>query len=103
MSKHCKVTGKAVLSGNLVSHSNRKTRRKFSPNLQIVSLASEILGHDVRLRISTAGLRTVDHNGGLDQFLLTTKSKNLPEEALKLKRRLRRILAKKKAAAQVAA
>lgn len=98
MARRCELTGKTVMSGNNVSHSNHKTRRRFLPNLQYVSLASEILGKNVSLRITAAGLRSVEHNGGLDGFLLTAKSNSLPLEALALKRLLRRVQKAKKAA-----
>jgi large subunit ribosomal protein L28 len=98
MSRRCELTGKGVMSGNNVSHSNHKTRRRFLPNLQYVSLVSEILGKSVPMRISTSALRSVEHNGGLDGYLLTAKSHNLPEEALKVKRLLRRVLKAKQAA-----
>ncbi len=70
MSRRCEITGKGVLSGNNVSHANNKTRRRFLPNLQVTSLLSDILGHEVRMRLSTRGIRTVEHNGGIDAFLL---------------------------------
>ena len=98
MARRCDLTGKGVLTGNNVSHSNRKTRRRFLPNLQYISLTSEILGKKLPLRITAAGLRSVEHNGGLDGYLLTAKSASLPEEALKIKRALRKALKAKKAA-----
>ncbi len=72
MSRRCVVTGKGVHTGNNVSHSQRKTRRRWLPNIQDVSVYSEALAKPVRLRISTAGLRTLEHKGGLDVFLLDT-------------------------------
>jgi large subunit ribosomal protein L28 len=99
MARRCELTGKTVMSGNNVSHSNRKTRRRFLPNLQHVSLASEILGKNVSMRITAAGLRSVEHNGGLDGYLLTAKSNSLPPEALALKRLLRRVQKAKAVAA----
>ena len=72
MSRRCEITGKGVLSGNNVSHANNKTRRRFLPNLQVTSLLSDILGHEVRMRLSTRAIRTVEHNGGIDAFLLGT-------------------------------
>ena len=95
MSRRCELTGKGVLSGNNVSHANNKTRRRFLPNLQETSLLSDVLGFAVRLRLTTRALRTIEHNGGLDNFLLTTPSRNLPEEALVLKRRISRAQAKR--------
>ena len=72
MAKRCIITGKGVQTGNNVSHANNKSRRRFMPNLQSVSLLSETLGTTVTLRISSRGLRTIEHNGGLDAFLLST-------------------------------
>jgi large subunit ribosomal protein L28 len=86
MSRRCELTGKGVMTGNHVSHANNKTKRVFRPNLQTVSLASDALGHDVRLRISMNALRTVDHSGGLDTFLLKAKDTELSVRALRLKR-----------------
>ena len=88
MSRRCHITGKGVLTGNNVSHANNKTRRRFLPNLQDASLLSEALGQHVRLRLSTRALRTIEHNGGLDAFLMTTPTRTLTEEAQALKRRI---------------
>jgi large subunit ribosomal protein L28 len=95
MSRRCEITGKGVLSGNNVSHANNKTRRRFLPNLQVTSLLSDILGHPVRLRMSTRGIRTVEHNGGIDAFLLGTANTKLTPEGLVLKRRIERAQAKR--------
>jgi large subunit ribosomal protein L28 len=95
MSRRCQITGKGVLTGNNVSHANNKTRRRFLPNLQETSLLSDTLGFAVRLRLTTRALRTIEHNGGLDSFLLTTPNRNLPEEAQVLKRRISRAQAKR--------
>ena len=102
MSRRCEITGKGVLSGNNVSHANNKTRRRFLPNLQETTLLSDILGADVKLRMSTRGIRTVEHNGGIDAFLLSTNNSKLQEEAKVLKRRILRAQAKKAAAAPAA-
>lgn len=99
MSRICAITGKAVLMGNNVSHANNKSRRRFMPNLQRASLLSDALGTVVRLRVTTAGLRTVEHAGGIDKFLLGTPDAKLTAEALTVKRRVARRLAAKKAAA----
>ena len=99
MSRRCQVTGKGVLTGNNVSHANNKTRRRFLPNLQDTSLLSDTLGSSVRLRLSTRAIRTIEHNGGIDAFLLTTPDSRLTEDALVLKRRIRRARAKREAAA----
>lgn len=90
MSKRCEITGKTVMSGNNVSHSNRKTRRRFMPNMQQVSLLSDALGQTIRMRVTASTLRTIDHNGGLDQYLLNTHSSKLSEEARMLKKRIAR-------------
>ncbi len=97
MARRCGITGKGVLTGNNVSHANNKTRRRFLPNLQETSFWSDVLGSAVKIRLSTNGIRTVEHNGGLDSFLLGTPDRRLPEEALTLKRRIERAQAKKAA------
>jgi large subunit ribosomal protein L28 len=99
MSRRCQITGKGVLTGNNVSHANNKSRRRFLPNLQEASLLSDTLGSSVQLRVSTRGLRTIEHNGGLDAFLISTPNRKLPEEAQVIKRRVLRAQAKKQAAA----
>jgi large subunit ribosomal protein L28 len=99
MSRRCEITGKGVLSGNNVSHANNKTRRRFLPNLQVTSLLSDILGHEVRLRLSTRGIRTVEHNGGIDAFLLGTPNTKLTAEGRELKRRIERARTKRAVAA----
>ncbi|MGE0416385.1 MAG: 50S ribosomal protein L28 [Acetobacteraceae bacterium] len=95
MSRRCEITGKGVLSGNNVSHANNKTRRRFLPNLQVASLLSDVLGTEVRMRLSTRGIRTVEHNGGIDAYLLGTPNSKLTAEARTLKRRIERAQAKK--------
>ena len=97
MSRRCDITGKGVQTGNNVSHANNKTRRRFLPNVQKRMLFSDVLG-PVRFRCTPAAIRTVEHNGGLDAFLLSTADAKLPEEGLKLKRRLEKALAKRAAA-----
>ncbi len=99
MARRCAVTGKGVLTGNNVSHANNKTRRRYLPNLQETSFFSDILGTSVRMRLSVNGIRTVEHNGGLDAFLLGTPDRRLPTEAIVLKRRLEKAQARKQAAA----
>jgi len=86
MSRRCELTGKGVMTGNNVSHANNKTRRRFLPNLNDVSLTSEALGQTLRFKISAAALRTVDHRGGLDAFLAKADDADLSPKALKLKR-----------------
>ncbi|MCC6007763.1 MAG: 50S ribosomal protein L28 [Rhodobacteraceae bacterium] len=88
MSRVCELTGKGVMTGNNVSHANNKTRRRFLPNLQEVTLASEALGRSYRLRVSAAALRTVDHRGGLDAFLARARDGELSTRALRIKREL---------------
>ena len=95
MSRRCELTGKGVLVGNHVSHANNKTKRVYRPNLQVVSLTSDALGQNVRLKISMNALRSVDRSGGLDAFLLKSKDESLSERARKLKRQI----AKKQTAA----
>ncbi|MXV35449.1 MULTISPECIES: 50S ribosomal protein L28 [unclassified Saccharibacter] len=97
MSRRCHVTGKGVLTGNNVSHAHNKTRRRFLPNLQETTLLSDILGAPIRMRLTTKGIRTVEHNGGLDSFLLGTPNRKLPPEALVIKRRILRVQERKAA------
>jgi len=87
MARRCPVTGKGVQVGHNVSHSNIKTKRRFLPNLQTLSLLSDTLG-PVRLRLSTAAIRTIDKNGGLDAFLKATPNPRLSPEIRRLKRRV---------------
>lgn len=86
MSRRCELTGKGPMTGNNVSHAHNKTRRRFLPNLNDVSLMSESLGRTFKLKVSSSALRTVDHRGGLDAFLLTAKDADLSDTALKIKR-----------------
>ena len=95
MSRRCDLTGKNALVGHKVSHSNRKTKRRFLPNLCNVTLTSDELGRSVRMRISANALKTVDHRGGLDAFLAKAPDDELSPKALELKRQI----AKKRAAA----
>ena len=88
MSRVCELTGKGPMSGNNVSHANNKTRRRFLPNLNEVTLLSEKLGRGYSLRISAAALRSVDHRGGLDAFLANAKDTELSDRAQKIKRDL---------------
>ena len=86
MSRVCELTGKGPMSGNTVSHANNKTRRRFLPNLNEVTLISDVLGQSFKLRISAAALRSVDHRGGLDAYLAKAKDSELSVNALKVKR-----------------
>ena len=88
MSRVCELSGKGPMSGNNVSHANNKTRRRFLPNLNDVSLISDVLGQSFKLRVSAAALRTVDHRGGLDAFLAKAKDEDLSVNALKIKREI---------------
>jgi large subunit ribosomal protein L28 len=86
MSRVCELTGKGPMSGHNVSHANNKTKRRFLPNLNEVSLISDALGRSFKLRISAAALRSVDHRGGLDAFLAKARDEELSAKALKIKR-----------------
>jgi large subunit ribosomal protein L28 len=90
MSRRCDLTGKTAQVGHKVSHSNIKTKRRFLPNLLNVTLISDALGRPVKLRVSANALRTVDHRGGLDAFLIKAKDDDLSNKALELKRRIRK-------------
>ena len=94
MARKCALTGRGVQTGNNVSHAHNKTRRRFLPNLQDISLLSDALGTTVRLRLCASTIRTVEHNGDLDAYLLGTSNLKLTDEAKKLKRRIQRVLAK---------
>jgi large subunit ribosomal protein L28 len=98
MSRRCDLTGKGPLTGHRVSHSNVKTKRRFLPNLFHVTLMSDALGRSVRLRISANALKTVDHRGGLDAFLLKQKDDTLSVKARDLKRQIVKKRAEPKAA-----
>ena len=97
MSRICELTGKGRLVGNNVSHANNKTKRTFLPNLQNVTLISDALGRGIRLRVSMNGLRSVEHVGGLDNWLLKTSDDKLSAKVRKLKKEIA-----KKASAQAA-
>ena len=93
MSRRCELSGKGVLTGHRVSHSNIKTNRRYLPNLQRVTLASDALGRSFRFRIAGSTLRTVDHRGGLDAYLLKANDADLSARARKVKRDVRATLA----------
>ncbi|MFB3135346.1 MAG: 50S ribosomal protein L28 [Rhodospirillales bacterium] len=97
MARRCALTGKGVQTGNNVSHAHNKTRRRFLPNLQPASVLSDALGQTFRMRISVHALRTIEHKGGLDAFLLNTRDSKLSEEARRLKRRVRKAVEQKTA------
>ncbi|ODA66067.1 50S ribosomal protein L28 [Methyloligella halotolerans] len=90
MARRCELTGKAVLTGNNVSHAHRKTRRRFLPNLCNVTLQSETLKKTVKLTVSASALRSVEHRGGLDGFLLKASDDELSLKAKRLKRELKK-------------
>ncbi len=99
MSKKCGISkNKSGLVGNKVSHSNRKTKRKFHANIQKYSLKSDVLGCFIRLRAAPSSIRTVDSKFGLDNYLLNTKNSKLASPALKVKKRLLASMKKKEAA-----
>ena len=98
MARRCAITGKGVQTGNNVSHANNKTRRRFLPNLQDTTLLSDALGQLVKLRLTTNAIRTIEHNGGLDSYLLGMPDGKLPEEGRQLKRRIAKALAARPAA-----
>lgn len=93
MARRCELTGKAVLTGNNVSHANNKSKRRFMPNLSQVSLISDALGQRVRLRITSHALRSVEHRGGLDKFLLAARDSELSVNARRLKRQIEKRVA----------
>lgn len=95
MARVCEVTGKKPLFGNKVSHANNKTRRRWQPNLQFVSFPSEVLGEQVQLRLTANGIRTVEHNGGLDAYILGTPPSRLSEDSRKLRKRMEKAQGKK--------
>ncbi len=86
MARRCELTGKGPMTGNNVSHAKNRTRRRFLPNLNDVTLQSETLGRGFKLRISASALRTVDHRGGLDAFLAKARDEDLSAGALKIKK-----------------
>lgn len=90
MSRRCSITGKGVLAGNNVSHAHNKTRRRFLPNIQKTTLLSDSLGQAISLRLSTQAIRTIEKNGGLDAYLLSTSNDKLTDEAKRLKRRIKK-------------
>jgi len=92
MARRCDLTGKGVQAGNNVSHAHNKTRRRFLPNLQDVSIISDILGSKIRLRVAARTLRTIEHKGGLDKFLLETANGKLTDEAVVIKRKIKKVI-----------
>lgn len=88
MAKKCDITGTGVMSGNNVSHANNRTRRRFMPNLHVVSLLSEVLNKTFKLKICSKTLRSIEHNGGLDSYLEKTASKDLTPAARAIKKEI---------------
>jgi large subunit ribosomal protein L28 len=99
MARRCEFTGKGWLSGNNVSHANNKTKTRFLPNLCDVTLISDALGNSYKFRISASALKSVEHRGGLDSYLLKAKNDELSTKARKLKQTIAKKLEKAKAAA----
>ena len=99
MARRCLVSGKGPQSGNNVSHSKRRTRRRFLPNLQPITLLSDALNLPVRLRLTTRGIKTIEINGGIDAYLLGVSDAKLSDEARKLKRRIEKAAERRAAAA----
>jgi large subunit ribosomal protein L28 len=91
MTRRCELTGKMPMSGQNRSHAENKSKRAFRPNLVSVTLISDVLKRKVRLRVSTNGLKTVEHRGGLDAFLLKARNEDLSERCLKLKREVQKV------------
>lgn len=91
MSRVCELTGKGPMSGNKVSHANNKTRRRWLPNLNDVTMHSDVLGRSFSFRVSAAGIRSVDHRGGLDAYLAKAKDDELSVNALKVKKEIAKL------------
>ena len=95
MSRKCELTGKKAMSGNNVSHAKNRTKRKFLPNLNNVTLTSEVLGRDFQLKVSASALRTINKVGGLDPFLRKSETDNISSNAMKIKKDIEKIELKK--------
>ena len=93
MARRCGITGKGVQTGNNVSHAKNRSRRRFLPNLQQASILSDALGTPIRLRLSTRAIRSIEHKGGLDSYLLSTPDAKLPDDARRIKRRIKKAAA----------
>lgn len=98
MARRCDLTDVGVQSGNNVSHSKRRTRRRFLPNIQNVTLKSDALDKEFRLKIAAKTIRSIDHNGGFDNFLVTAKAHNLSETGQKIRRQVKKAIASAAAA-----
>jgi large subunit ribosomal protein L28 len=90
MSRKCELTGKTAQVGHKVSHSNRKTKRRFLPNLLNVTVISDVLGRSIKLRVSANALKSIDHRGGLDAFLMKARDEELSPKVLDLKRQIKK-------------
>ena len=90
MARRCDLTGRGVQSGNNVSHAHNKTRRRFLPNLQSVTVMSDVLGKQLNMRLAARTLRTIEHKGGLDKFLLGTANTKLSDKAIIIKRQIKK-------------
>ncbi len=101
MTRRCELSGKSVMVGHNVSHANNKTKRRFLPNLQDSSVLSDILGHSISLRLTPRAIRTIEHNGGIDSYLLGRGNTKLTPEMQALKRRV--VAAKVRRDAKIAA
>ena len=93
MARRCGITGKGVQTGNNVSHAKNRARRRVLPNLQQASIMSDALGTPIRLRLSTRAIRSIEHKGGLDAYLLSTPDAKLPDDARRIKRRIKKAAA----------
>ena len=96
MSKKCELTGKNPMKGHNVSHANNRTRRKFNINLRSVSLKSETLNEKFKLKIAASTMRTISKNGGFDKFIIKSSDTSLSETALKIKRKIKKVLSPNK-------
>jgi large subunit ribosomal protein L28 len=94
MARRCDLTGRGVQSGNNVSHAHNRTRRRFLPNLQDVTVMSDVLGKQMGMRLAARTLRTIEHKGGLDKFLLGTANTKLTIEAVSIKRKIKKAIEK---------
>lgn len=95
MARVCTVTGKKPLFGNKVSHANNKNRRRWQPNLQMCSFPSEALGRMIQLRLTANGIRTVEHNGGLDAWIMSLRPAKLHEDVLEIRKQITRAIGRK--------
>lgn len=93
MARRCDITGKGVQTGNNVSHAHNKTRRRFLPNVQSTTVMSDALGQSIKLKLAVGTIRTIEKNGGIDAYLLSTSNDKLTDEAQRLKRRIRKAAA----------